>query len=1392
MGHTCWTRSHSRGMRDEASYKSILRDRVIESLRRKPQPPIRPVKETDSQIVPYHSRNASSESEKTIFVIPNSIESPKSPKCNVKLLDLEMLELEKRDLAHREARHLESYRDMEERMIRFERECEGRFRQELESQLRRMRTVELNSIRLQEQDRARVDNEKYRGNLDRMHQERLERLHQIEISSMAKIRAREQALEAKVSESKHDIEAKFASLQAREEDLIRKQEATERDRRTAKKGLDDREDFLKDREENMEMRIAEERAKCEKLILNSRREAHDELKNEFARLHENQAQFLKDRAKFEGEKEALERRAREGAQYENELKVLRESERQNRVRLADCAQTLSETREQLRAVNDTVSRLQLDNARLSALVTSEEKKSRMMEDLLEQSKATHRQTADDLARDRFAIHSSDHSKIALLETQLLQSKERLAEEQEENKRLHSSLQTLRTEKAALEVALKSNSGSHSDKAFFEKSIRSQVEFEIASKQISKMEAEANENVRKIEEYKAKLSDAEKQLDAARAVHKTEVSALIKKVSDLQKQVQILKLMDGLDGNLETIIPSSSTAAQNKMIKPSSTFNNHRAECQMLDSRLEEFLKKIDNQQRQVGDSLSSVDDSDSLSFIDTEDRMDQRGEERNLQNRNDLRRVRTLTDSEEQDRYAINSNQNNSMLKKAHGRPSHYAVSTMVTKCQPCASVNRSPIRHRNNQSPCSSPMGMKKGNLTLVPRRMTLPHNVHSKMLDSSMGLNQAESVLHNSMSPADDWANDLTVMSRRNDISSSPAPGILSRQSTNNLNNNIRSKIPGQVTYNNMNDNNNFMANTNLNFRSNNLNRSDTSEIGFGLEGSFRDENNLFNENHFTGSTNLNQGNLTSQSNFNNFQNVPSSFESNNQNDNYLKSQNPSSPHKESMFPSSHINPQTPGSAMRRASVIVGSNMAANMSTGTLNNNPNLPQNSNIFENQSSTPAANVFSSQAMFGDRSLNNQTPTSFDHHVNENNNLNNANATARTPQSVLITTYTPTLSNSNAILGVADFSHLPNNANNNPSLNSHSNAINNPNSASNAYYGSHVKTASQSVTVTDNTINYNEGFNNINNQNPNSSNAYSVSNIANTATPFPFISNQMPSPLMTSSLPPTSPLFLNNSKNPLLSNTRPPLLLQTDQDHTIIGQNLSAENTVTGSKSALMHLVNSQTRDVGGGSPAASPTMSSPTANHLNSIANVLPPFSKTGNTTNSPDNVLLRQKNAFSNLQNLQKQLSPSKKPPLPSASPTNLSVNDDGSHASNRRNLQQPPTSAKNLTSTPNFMDSSSSSSSSSSSEKKEKEEKEREEVEEATYDSVVENVSSLLSDAAIMEQKGPRTGLAERTKRFYNEIAAVYLDVLDTFGGDGKLVERLTSVLTRYLNKQSYPGTI
>lgn len=105
------------------------------------------------------------------------------------------------------------FKSLEERMVRYKRECEAKYQQDLENEIRRLKEFELSKLRMDEAQKYRAKLQEYRDEMETLHQDKLRELKLRESEAWERIKNKEREMEKMSFEHRQKI--------LRDEELVR-------------------------------------------------------------------------------------------------------------------------------------------------------------------------------------------------------------------------------------------------------------------------------------------------------------------------------------------------------------------------------------------------------------------------------------------------------------------------------------------------------------------------------------------------------------------------------------------------------------------------------------------------------------------------------------------------------------------------------------------------------------------------------------------------------------------------------------------------------------------------------------------------------------------------------------------------------------------------------------------------------------------------------------------------------------------------------------------------------------------------------------------------------------------------------------------------------------------
>lgn len=87
------------------------------------------------------------------------------------------------------------FKSLEERMVKYKRECEAKYREDLDNEIRRLKEFEMSKIRMEEAQKYRAKLQEYRDEMESLHQDKLRELKVREQEAWDRIKNKERDLE---------------------------------------------------------------------------------------------------------------------------------------------------------------------------------------------------------------------------------------------------------------------------------------------------------------------------------------------------------------------------------------------------------------------------------------------------------------------------------------------------------------------------------------------------------------------------------------------------------------------------------------------------------------------------------------------------------------------------------------------------------------------------------------------------------------------------------------------------------------------------------------------------------------------------------------------------------------------------------------------------------------------------------------------------------------------------------------------------------------------------------------------------------------------------------------------------------------------------------------------
>ncbi|CEM18362.1 unnamed protein product [Vitrella brassicaformis CCMP3155] len=313
---------------------------------------------------------------------------------------------------------------VEERMIRFQRECENRYREELSAEVSRIRQLEMSQVRLEENKRCREEMNQYKAQLDSLHKERVERLRVKEQRAIERLQQKEKDIEHKAYQARQDVIKQLEDIWKKRQETDRTIQLERHALQTKQQAYEGREMRLRDREENFRAEKDKRERDLQERMRAFEREVEGRYEEDRRNLHRDQMSLEKEAALVQQEKERIQElhQRLEDAQGDAKMKSHRLAELDTKHN--DLRREVADLREQLRLAYAGASRdqqayralegevLALKRERQSLADTSTDAKAQYMTQLHEYQRMA-QEYKDQYADVREALRRSEEEALAL-------------------------------------------------------------------------------------------------------------------------------------------------------------------------------------------------------------------------------------------------------------------------------------------------------------------------------------------------------------------------------------------------------------------------------------------------------------------------------------------------------------------------------------------------------------------------------------------------------------------------------------------------------------------------------------------------------------------------------------------------------------------------------------------------------------------------------------------------------------------------------------------------------------------------------------------------------------------------------------------------------------------
>eukprot|EP00002_Diphylleia_rotans_P036017 TRINITY_DN789_c0_g3_i1.p1 TRINITY_DN789_c0_g3~~TRINITY_DN789_c0_g3_i1.p1 ORF type:complete len:983 (-),score=223.66 TRINITY_DN789_c0_g3_i1:61-3009(-) len=191
-------------------------------------------------------------------------------------------------------------RSIEERMIRFQQECEKRIKEESQNQMKRFKENELNRIRLEESNKYRQQLSRMQAEFEREYISRIEKLQKREDDLVGDISRKEKQLDAAIYEQRQRMLENMQSIKNKEAELKREYDLNNRSLHLERERLHQKEELLNSRILEAEKLMENVKKRAEEDFLNYKRAVEKE-------FEEDMVTIQRDRRRLDDAQEAFDR-----------------------------------------------------------------------------------------------------------------------------------------------------------------------------------------------------------------------------------------------------------------------------------------------------------------------------------------------------------------------------------------------------------------------------------------------------------------------------------------------------------------------------------------------------------------------------------------------------------------------------------------------------------------------------------------------------------------------------------------------------------------------------------------------------------------------------------------------------------------------------------------------------------------------------------------------------------------------------------------------------------------------------------------------------------------------------------------------------------------------------
>lgn len=240
------------------------------------------------------------------------------------LLEQQLLDMRRKYNLNKENESLAPSKTIEERMVRFQRDCEERMRRDVQLQVQSIRENELARVRLEESSRHHAELEAMRKAIDAEYHRRLQSHIDRETESAKRLSDLEQQMQRSLYDARQQMQRELDELRSRESAAYRKAELEAQGVRQLELRLKEAQAVLESRERDVAARQRQLEETQRQARDHARTEALQSVQSELDILSRERTTLLLDKKRFEDERAAQSALVESANSLRQQLKLAHE------------------------------------------------------------------------------------------------------------------------------------------------------------------------------------------------------------------------------------------------------------------------------------------------------------------------------------------------------------------------------------------------------------------------------------------------------------------------------------------------------------------------------------------------------------------------------------------------------------------------------------------------------------------------------------------------------------------------------------------------------------------------------------------------------------------------------------------------------------------------------------------------------------------------------------------------------------------------------------------------------------------------------------------------------------------------------------------------------------